>query len=113
MRKMNIAVIVARNGRAYVRSAIESLLAQTVPVRVIAVDNGSTDGAAQLLHTYRSDAVETVHYHPQVGVAHAWNRGLEHAWEQGAEHALVINTDVVLRPDTYELLLADGGGFVT
>lgn len=110
---MNPIVIVARDCHAFLHDAIESALDQDIRTYIIAVNNGSLDGATQLLYTYQSEQVQTISYFPQHGVAHGWNRGLEIAWSQGAEHCLVINADVILRRDFYRLLLEDGGGFVT
>jgi len=49
---------------------------------------------------------------PQVGGC-ILEPGLRWAFSKGAEHVLVVNNDVLLRPDTYRLLVADGSLFVT
>lgn len=41
---------------------------------------------------------------PILSLSGVWNRGLKFIWETGATEALVVNNDVELRPDTYELL---------
>lgn len=66
----------------------------------------------------------TIMNHPQRSVAAGWNQALSWLftprWQDGStpigsrvEYALVCNNDVLLRPDTYRHLAADGGGFVT
>jgi len=40
------------NGEAYLREQIESILAQTMPVRVLARDDGSRDGTVAILEEY-------------------------------------------------------------
>ncbi len=110
---MNYAVILARDNRAFTQDAIDSLLAQDIPVRVLAVNNGSTDGITGLLSSYHP-SVQTIHICPQIGVAHAWNTALSFLFEEAkADHVLVVNNDVILRADAYRLLLDDGGLFVT
>ena len=110
---MNYVVILARDNRAFTQDAIDSILAQDVRVNVLAINNGSTDGVASLLSSYYP-SVHTIHICPQIGVAHAWNTALRFLFDElHAEHALVVNNDVVLRVDTYRLLLANGGLFVT
>ena len=110
---MNYTVIVARDNRAFTQDALDSILAQDVQVGVLAINNGSRDGIASLLASYHP-RVHSLHICPQIGVAHAWNTALRFLFEEcKADHVLVVNNDVVLRLDTYRLLLEAGGLFVT
>lgn len=66
------------NGEAFLREAVESVLAQKYsPVEIIIVDDGSTDATA----TVAASLPETVRYLCQTnkGPAAARNRGIEHA----------------------------------
>ena len=108
----NYVLMLVRNNRVITEEAIETVLAQTLPVHLIVVNNGSTDGAAEMLATLDDERVVIVHFYPGKSVAASWNWGLKRIFET-AEHALVVNNDVLLHPRTYEWLLADGGGFVT
>ena len=82
----------------------EDLLAQTVPVRVLLIDQGSSE-ASNLAFREFAD-----HHHPRVvlwsfnpplpSLAAAWNRGLDFCWRLGHEEALVVNSDVRLHPET-------------
>ena len=99
---------------ALTRDAIATCLAQDIPggVQVLAVIDRGTDGVAHWLRAQgpRVQVVEA----PGCGVSKAWNLGLNYIFNTlEAPHALVINSDVRLRPDTYRLLVGDGGGFVT
>ena len=51
---MKISVIVPLyNTRAYIRAAIDSILAQTLAAHeIVVVDDGSTDGGAEVLEPY-------------------------------------------------------------
>jgi glycosyltransferase involved in cell wall biosynthesis len=79
MSKVRISVIIpTRNRRAFLREAIASVLAQTVPVQeIIVVDDGSTDGTADQFHNTQHP-VRYIHQSP-AGPAAARNRGLEAA----------------------------------
>ena len=73
------ALIPTFNRRAYIERAIDSVLAQTVPVdEIIIVDDGSTDGTA--------DAVEAK-YGPRVRVVRQQNLGLGGARRRGIQEA--------------------------
>ena len=71
-------VIPAYNGARYLREALDSVLAQTLPVaEVLVVDDGSTDDTAAVVRAYRG----AVHYLYQshAGVSAARNRGIRAA----------------------------------
>lgn len=71
-------VIPVFNGERFLREAVESVLVQQYsPVEIIVVDDGSTDGTANVARSLS----ETVRYFYQTnqGPAAARNRGIEHA----------------------------------
>lgn len=77
------------NRKCYLSEAIESILNQsTPPHEVIAVDDGSTDGSAEVIQSFTS-----VRYHFQQnrGVAVARNQGIELA--QGNFFAFLDSDD--------------------
>lgn len=109
---MNGAVlIVARNNLSLTKVAVNSALAQDVPVTVLVIDNASEDGTIQWLKSKPHVAV--ISYTYQRSVAACWNRGIKVLQDCGADEVLVCNNDVKLRPDTYGLLASHGGPFVT
>ena len=111
---MNPVIMPCRNNLWMTRDAVDDVLAQDIgDVHLFASNNGSTDNTPQFLAGLDPEQVTVVHYVPPTSVAKQWNRGLEWAFANGAAYALVINNDVRLRDDTYRLLVADGGGFVT
>lgn len=108
---MNVILCPVRNGLHYTKEAMKTFLAQDCgDVTIIFVDNASTDGTTEWLKT--QDCICFHNVAPK-SVAASWNQGLRWAFSKGAEHVLVVNNDVLLRPDTYRLLVADGSLFVT
>lgn len=97
-----------RDCPAYTEDAVQDCLAQSIPTRVLLVDQGSTKAT--------SDAMRTLadHLHPRVllwtfnpalpSLSAAWNRALQFVWELGGTEALVVNNDVRLHRDTGNLL---------
>ncbi len=95
-------VVLAYDHWELTSSCLRHLAAQTVPHRVIVVDNGSTDETRAALRRDWPEvtAVELDRNHP---FTHAVNLGV--AAGRG-EHVVLLNNDVDLRPDCLEQLLA-------
>jgi len=106
---MNISVIVpVWNGRDLLASLLDSIDRQTVrAAEVIIVDNGSTDGAPELARA-RGARVESMGRN--AGFAAAVNCGIALA---RSEWIAVLNSDVVLAPDYFEILSRSGSWFAT
>lgn len=109
---MNHVLMLTYNGLAMTRDAVESVLAQDVPTKLLVLDDGSLDGTLPYLHSLDSNRVQVIACKHR-GVSALWNLGLSYLFSQGAEHVLVVNNDIKLRPDALRLLIADGGQFVT
>jgi glycosyltransferase involved in cell wall biosynthesis len=106
------AVIPTYNRRAQVLRAIESVLAQSVPVdEIIVVDDGSTDGTAEAIRR-RFGARVSVFQQKNAGVSAARNRGVR---EAGGEWIAFLDSDDVWMPTKIErqleALAAFGGEF--
>jgi GT2 family glycosyltransferase len=102
------AVVPVWNGRPLLARLLDTLDAQTRRAdEVIAVDNGSTDGAAELA-TERGCRV--IAMGRNAGFAAAVNRGIG---EARSEWVAVLNSDVELAPDYFEKLTASGAPFAT
>lgn len=110
---MNLICVPIVVGVEQTRECINSLLAQDIETTVFAIDNGSKDGCSTLLRSYGS-SISRIAYTQTRSLNAVWNDALTMAFGSlKLEHALVVNNDLVLRPDAYRLLLADGGDFVT
>jgi glycosyltransferase involved in cell wall biosynthesis len=106
------ALIPNYNRRAEVMQAIDSVLAQTVPVdEIIVVDDGSTDGSAEAVRSRYGPQV-TVLQQKNAGVSAARNYGIREA--HGDWIALLDSDDLWLPTKMerqFEALAALGDGF--
>lgn len=98
-------VIPVRNGAEYLHAAVQSALRQrhgTVPLEILIVDNGSTDGSAEIAAFYAGTFpnVRLLHQ-PDGGAGAARNLGLEHA---AGKHVFFLDADDLLAADAIEKL---------
>jgi glycosyltransferase involved in cell wall biosynthesis len=96
LRHARVSVIVpVYNGAAHIVSTVESVLAQTyADLELIVVDDGSTDGTAELLRRYRGQ-LRLIQQENQ-GVSAARNHGLRLAL---GDFVLFLDGDDLLYPD--------------
>lgn len=104
MRKIKVSVIVpVYNAALYLRECMDSLVCQTLQeIEIICVNDGSTDGSADLLETYaeRDRRVRVIHK-DNTGYGHTMNVGMDAA--QG-EYIGIAEPDDYVRQDMYERL---------
>lgn len=93
-------VIPVHNRFALTDSCLRHLQVQTLPHRVIVVDNGSTDGTSALLRE-RWPQVHVASFGARLGFAEACNRGVTIG---SGEAIVLLNNDVDCRPDFLERL---------
>jgi glycosyltransferase involved in cell wall biosynthesis len=85
------------NQKDFFREAVESALAQTVPVEIIVVNDGSTDGSKFLAEEY-ADRVKVIHQ-VNKGLPSARNTGIMNAT---GEYILPLDADDILLPTAVE-----------
>jgi hypothetical protein len=92
----------------YTEAAVADCLAQSVPTRLLVVNQGVADPFRQRLEQiaeeYPTQVFVWSHQPPLPSLAATWNRALDFVWECGGREALVVNNDVRLRRDTVEKL---------
>lgn len=96
------------NGERYVAQAIESVLGQTYAhLELIILNNGSTDGTADILATYaRQDNRVTVLFHPEP-LGHAGEAASNVATRQARGHYIAkLDADDVAVPDRLDKQVA-------
>ena len=98
------AIVPVWNGRALLERLFATLDSQTAPAaEVLAVDNGSTDGAPELA---RRRGARVIPMGRNAGFAAAVNRGIR---ESQGEWIAVLNSDVELAPDYFAALIRSAG----
>jgi GT2 family glycosyltransferase len=95
-----IAVIVLTwNGRDLTLDCLESLARVTTPgVRVMVVDNASTDGTADAIRQRFGGRVTVLSNPSNLGFAAGNNAGIQRALEDGADLILLLNNDTLVDP---------------
>ena len=81
MEKILVSVIMpAYNCENYIAVAIQSVLAQEVPLELIIIDDNSSDGTAEVIRSYCQDSrVQYVRNEKNMGVAKSRNKGMDMA----------------------------------
>lgn len=104
---MSVAVVIPNwNGREDLPACLDSLRAQTVPVEIVVVENGSTDGSAEMLRVSYPDV--TVLAQPvNLGFAGGVNVGLRYAMHRGHDHIALLNNDAIAEPTWVQCLVAE------
>lgn len=89
-------VIAAYNHAAYVRAAIESVLAQSFQdFEIVVTDDGSTDGTPEIIEEIRDSRVQLAVLPHNSGACVAWNASIRRA--SGKYIAILNSDDLFLR----------------
>lgn len=97
-------VIVTFNGIKWVDKCFGSLKASNYPVKVIAIDNGSTDGTQEAIKTNFHE-VDFIQSKENLGFGKANNIGIKRAFEDGADFVFLLNQDAWVEPNTLPNLI--------
>lgn len=100
-----ISVLLAAHDEArYVRSAVDSILGQTLEdLEVVVVDDASTDATSNVVSAARDDRIVVVRNAEQLGLAASLNRGLDVAT---GRYVARLDADDVALPRRLELQVA-------
>lgn len=120
-------IVATLNGLPYTQRLIAALTQVAIPIRLVIVDNGSTDGTLDWLTSLRTKiddrevplvpmTIEVLANTQNLGVSTAWNQGIKFALANNAESILICGNDTIPMPGTIERLhdaLERGASFVT
>lgn len=87
-------VIPNLNGARDLGRSIDSLLSQSLPCRVVVVDNGSVDDSRKVLEGYQ-DNIDVLYKTRNLGFAGGVNAGIKHSLKKGATFVALFNNDAV------------------
>jgi GT2 family glycosyltransferase len=88
-------IVVTYNAERWLHDCFGSLRKNSVPVQIIAIDNGSSDNTIKILQDQYPE-VELIIAEKNLGFGKANNIGIKKALEQNAEHLLLLNQDAWL-----------------
>lgn len=102
---MKVSIIIpVFNAENYVAACLDSALAQTYgDLEIIAVNDGSTDGSAEILQSYVQDPRVCVISQRNGGLSAARNSGLDAA---AGDYIFFLDSDDTIHPETIEQLLS-------
>lgn len=99
-------VIVNYNGAGYQNECIHSIFAAGYDnIRIIVVDNASTDGSMELLNEFQDERIIKIYHRENGGVAQGNNIGIRKSIELGCEYSLLLNNDTVVTPGFLQKLV--------
>lgn len=99
-------VILSWNRREDTLACLASLAKLDYPcVRLLLVDNGSSDGTAEAV-ARQFPGIEVIVNERNLGFAAGCNVGLRHALEQGANYVFLLNNDTLVEPAALNHLIA-------
>ncbi|MGH2695739.1 MAG: glycosyltransferase family 2 protein, partial [Actinomycetota bacterium] len=104
-----LAVLVTRNGAAWLPRTLRSLARQTHPrLGVLAIDNASTDASADLLERALGSR-RVIRLEENLGFAGAIRRVLEVPAVHDVDFLLLLHDDVALAPQAVARLVEEAG----
>lgn len=95
-------------GPEMTEAALSDLLAQSIPTRVLVINQGVDDAFRDHLEALAEQDQRIFLWHhqpPLPSLSASWNLALDLVWQSGGTEALVVNNDVRLHPRTIETLL--------
>jgi GT2 family glycosyltransferase len=98
-------VIVTYNPAQWIERCFGSLRKSTIPLQVIAVDNGSADGSQEKIARDFPE-VDLITSGANAGFASGNNIGMKKAFFSGADFVFLLNQDAWIDPDTVEKLVS-------
>ena len=99
-----LVIVVTYNGMKWMDRCLGSLTKSKLPVDVILIDNGSTDGTPEYV-SEKFPEVKLVATGENHGFGRANNIGFRHALEHEYDYVYLLNQDAWVFPDTFSALV--------
>jgi GT2 family glycosyltransferase len=105
MSKIKIfAIVVTYNGKKWLDKCFGSLFQSSVPLKIIAIDNASSDGTPSIIKR-KFPEVELIKSEKNLGFGQANNIGLRKALDKEADYVFLLNQDAWVEKDTIGKLI--------
>jgi GT2 family glycosyltransferase len=99
-------IICHHAGRDFIETCLTTLFASgRPPARVVVVDNASTDGSRELIHS-RFPQVTLIESQVNLGFARATNLALQFTEAEANPYVFLLNNDTQIEPGSLERLMA-------
>ncbi len=99
------AIIVTFNGLKWIDNCFGSLTNSSLPIKIIAIDNASTDSTPEYIRKHYPE-VDLIENEKNLGFGQANNIGIRKAYDAGADYVFLLNQDAWVEKDTIEKLVA-------
>lgn len=99
-----LVIIVTYNGMKWADHCFGSLRSSSVPLDVVMIDNGSTDGTVAYVSEIFPE-VKIIQSHENLGFGKANNVGMQIALDKGYDYVYLLNQDAWIMPDTIATLI--------
>ena len=92
---MKFSIIIPNyNGEAFIKETVESLINGFKDVRIVVVDDASTDKSIDIINSIKNNRVRLICKSVNGGFASAVNKGIRYCKENSMEFAIVANSDI-------------------
>ena len=99
------SIVVTYNGIKWLDKCFSSLIDSTIPTKILAIDNKSTDGTPAMLRS-KYPSVDVIETGQNLGFGKANNIGLAKALSENAEYVFLLNQDAWVEANTIEKLVS-------
>jgi len=107
------AVVITFNRKALLSRCLEAISKQTCRCdRIMVIDNGGSDGTADMLQREWAGRVHTYVLSRNIGASGGYNAGLRIAYREGADFIWAMDDDVIPAEDALEKLV-EADSFLT
>jgi len=97
-------IIVTYNGMKWINKCLHDVLLSDIPINVILIDNGSTDGTLDFIKS-NYPQVEVLENNENLGFGRANNICMKKALEDSADYIFLLNQDGYLKKDAIRKLV--------
>ena len=99
-----IVIVVTYNGEKWIDKCFGSLNETSIPLQILAIDNGSSDNTVSLIKN-KFPEVDIIETGSNLGFGKANNIGLKKALDENADYVFLLNQDAWVERDTIKYLV--------